>query len=268
VALNIPTRVCLRRSPARLFAAMLMVTALSAAAADYALIYNGPVAAEDCPEAVAAVAREAGLPVKYVSNLRKLPSLLDHAAVFIIGGTEDDLDPLIKGFSPSITQALQEYVRKGGRYLGICGGAYMAGTGDKENGRHVSLLNLIPAEPHEFDEGNYAEQIIPVRWQCATYPMYFQGGPAFALTPRSRGARVMAKYADGQIAALICFYGRGRVAVIGPHPEAPPDWVEGMGQAELWVSTRHLLVALVRELLAGGQTKAGNIAPDRPLLAR
>jgi glutamine amidotransferase-like uncharacterized protein len=243
----------------------------AAVAADYALVYNGRFAAEDCPEAAAAVAREAGLSVKFVSDLHKLPGLLEHAAVFIIGGTDDDLDPLIADFTPAIKQAVQEYVRGGGRYLGICGGAYLAGTGYRENGRYVPLLDLVPAEPSEFAAGNYAEQIIPIRWLGATYPMYFQGGPAFDLTAPAR-VRIIAKYADGQAAALIGSYGRGKVAAIGPHPEADSSWTDHLPRAEHWVSTRHLLVQLLRQMLApepvpdgGGRT---NIAPDHPDPAR
>ena len=240
-------------------------------AADYALIYNGRFAADDCPEAAAAVAREAGLPVKFVSDLRKLPGLLDRAAVFIVGGTDDDLVPLIADFTPPVKRALQDYVRGGGRYLGICGGAYLAGSGYRENGRRVSLLDLIPAEPREFDAGNYAEQIIPIRWLGATYPMYFQGGPAFDLRATDR-VRVVARYADGQIAALTGSYGRGRVAAVGPHPEAGRGWLDDMPRAEQWVSTRHLLVDLLRWMLAAvpepPDEEPANIAPDHPRTAR
>ena len=52
----------------------------------YALIYNGPVAAEDCPQSAAAVAQSAGLKVKFIADIAKLPELLEDAAVFIIGG--------------------------------------------------------------------------------------------------------------------------------------------------------------------------------------
>jgi glutamine amidotransferase-like uncharacterized protein len=250
---------------------VLALLASTAAAADYALIYNGRVAAEDCPEAAAAVAREAGLSVRFVSDLNKLPGLLQRAAVFIIGGTDDNLDPLIADFTPTIKQAVQDYVRGGGRYLGICGGAYLAGTGYRENGRYVSLLDLIPAEPHEFEAGNYAEQILPIRWMGATYPMYFQGGPAFDLTAPAR-VRIIAKYADGQVAALVSPYGRGQVAAIGPHPEADAAWTDGLPRAAHWTSTRHLLVDLLRQMLAPESVPAGgvrsNIAPDHQSAAR
>jgi hypothetical protein len=58
------------------------------------------------------------------------------------------------------------------------------------------------------------------------------------------------------------------VAVIGPHPEADSSWADHLPRAEHLVSTRHLLVELLREMLApvgGGRT---NIAPDHQSPAR
>ena len=46
-----------------------------------ALIYNGPAAEEDCPEAAAAIAKSAGLKVRYTSRIGELPHLLKGTAV-------------------------------------------------------------------------------------------------------------------------------------------------------------------------------------------
>lgn len=92
----------------------------------YALIYNGQVAAEEGPEAIAAIAEEVGLPVRFISNIAELPQLLGNAAMFIIGGTEDDLNPLFQAFTPDVTTALKNYLNNGGSYLGVCGGGFLA----------------------------------------------------------------------------------------------------------------------------------------------
>jgi hypothetical protein len=79
----------------------------SGAAEDrYALIYNGPVAADEAPEALADIAAAAGLPVRYIADLSGLPALLPRAAIFMIGGTEDDLSPLINAFTPTVVWRL------------------------------------------------------------------------------------------------------------------------------------------------------------------
>ena len=88
----------------------------------YALIYNGPVSDGDSTKAIADVVRQVGLPVRYLSNIGELPAELDNARVFIVGGTEDDVEPLLNAFTADARSALKTYLQKGGRYLGICGG--------------------------------------------------------------------------------------------------------------------------------------------------
>ncbi len=215
----------------------------------YALIYNGAVAAEEGPEAVAAIAQQVGLSVKYVSNIAELPGLLNDAAVFAVGGTEDDLSPLKNGFTPDVMSAFRTYLRNGGRYLGICGGGYLASTGWDEDGGFVNMLGIVPAKSSEFD-ANDAPQILPIRWFGETRRMYFQFGPAFELTSSAERVNVFAYYADGRIAGLISSYGNGKVAVSGPHPEAQASWGDDVDDPGDWTPQTDLGVALLRELLS------------------
>lgn len=215
----------------------------------YALIYNGPVAAEYGPEAVAALAAGVGLPVQYIDDIADLPTMLDDAAVFIIGGTEDDLDPLRDSFTPQILADLQDYLRSGGRYWGICGGAYIASTGWEEGSGFVEMLSIIPAVSYEFDE-NDEPQIISVQWFDETVPMYFQFGPAFELVSTSEQVNVFAYYDDGGIAGLISSYGHGKVAVTGPHPEAQDDWGDEVADVGDWEADPALGEDLLRILLS------------------
>jgi hypothetical protein len=220
----------------------------------YALIYNGPVAAEEGPEAIAAIAEQVGLSVKFVSDIAELPTLLQHAAVFIIGGTEDDLNPLIAAFTPEVTTALQDYLRNGGRYLGICGGGFMASTGWEEGESFVKTLGIIPAESGDLDEDD-EPRILPVRWLGETHPMYFQAGPTFELTESPEDVSVFAYYADGRIAGLMSSYGQGRAAVCGPHPEAPESWGDEAADGEDWTAVTDLAVGLLQELLSDRPVK-------------
>ena len=100
----------------------------------YALIYNGASADADSTEAIAEIASKGGLPIKYVNDLNALPILLDKARVFIVGGTDDDVQPLLEAFTPSTRQALKAYLQNGGRYLGVCGGAFLASAGWHDEG--------------------------------------------------------------------------------------------------------------------------------------
>lgn len=219
----------------------------------YALIYNGPVSAEDCPEAAAAIAESTGLKVRFVSVPGDIPHLLDNAAVFIIGGTEDDMSPMVKAFSPKVTSSIKEYLRKGGRYLGICGGGFMASTGWDEGSGYVKGLGIIPAAASVF-QGSFDAKILPVRWKGETRAMFFKAGPDFHLTKTREAVQIVATYSDGSIAALMSTYGKGRVAVCGPHPEARESWKDGTANSDRWVSSTDLAVQFLKDLLS-----------DRPL---
>lgn len=215
----------------------------------YAVIYNGPVAAEGGPEAVASIAEDVGLPVMYIADVGELPDMLDDTAVFIIGGTEDDLDPLRDAFTPDVMEALQDYLRQGGRYWGICGGGYLASTGWEDEGRFVGMLALVPAVSYEFDE-NDEPQILSIEWFDETELMYFQFGPGFELEPTEEEVNVFAYYSDGGIAGLMSSYGHGKVAVSGPHPEALEDWGYEIDDVGDWSADPSLGERLLRALLS------------------
>jgi len=206
---------------------------------------------------------EVGLDVQYVEDLQRLPALLEDAAVLVIGGTGEDLDPIVTQFTPRIREALDEYLHDGGRYLGICGGAFLASTGWEEESGWVEMLDLVPAESDDLRMG-IEPRIMPVRWLGETHPMYYQNGPTFYLVPSTESVRVIARYRDGQIAALLSSYGHGTVAVVGPHPEADATWAEGARNGEVWRSTRALLVDLVDSLLCDRRTKQARRRDRRP----
>ncbi len=215
----------------------------------YALVYNGPASAEDCPEAAAEIAKSVGLNVRFVSNLRDLPRLLNSAAVFIIGGTEDDMRPLLKAFTPQVSAVLRDYLQKGGRYLGICGGGFMASTGWDEGGTYMKGLAIIPAASSVFKD-DFSARILPVKWMGNIRPMFFKAGPDFQLKDSKETVHVIAYYGDGSVAALICSYGKGRVAVCGPHPEARESWKDEAADGSTWTSSTDLAIALLKDLLS------------------
>jgi glutamine amidotransferase-like uncharacterized protein len=215
----------------------------------YALIYNGPISAEECPEAAAAIAEKVALKVRFVSDITELPLLLKNAAVFIIGGTGDDLSPLLKEFSPTVTEAFKDYLRNGGHYLGICGGGFVASTGWNEEGTHVKGLGIIPAKSEVFRQ-DFSAGILPVRWLGKIQPMFFKAGPSFQPIESQEAVEVIGYYEDGAIAALMCSYGKGKVAVCGPHPEARESWKSEAADGDKWISSTDRAVELLKDLLS------------------
>jgi glutamine amidotransferase-like uncharacterized protein len=215
----------------------------------YALVYNGPVSEEDCPEAAAAIAKAVGMNVKFVSRIEELPRMLNDTIVFVIGGTGDDIQPLLKEFTPQVTQAFKEYLRNGGRYLGICGGGFIASTSWEEDRAQIKALGVIPAKCAVFRQ-EFAARILPIRWLGKIRPMYFKAGPSFEFIENSEPVRILAYYDDGSIAALLSSYGKGKIAVCGPHPEAKKSWSAEAADGDKWISSSDLAIDLLKELLS------------------
>lgn len=116
---------------------------------------------------------------------------------------------------------LREWLHNGGRYLGICMGAYLAG---REPG-----WGLLPGDTAEYVGSQGAtvsspsDTVVSVRWRGKPRHMYFQDGPYFVLNKGAK-ATVLATYDNGVPAAVVAPYGAGQVGVVGPHPEADASW--------------------------------------------
>lgn len=212
-----------------------------------AVIYNGKTAAEGGPEALAQLARSQGMKVVYFDTPAKLPALLNGAAVCMIGGTEDDLTPLLKEFTPALRKTVADWVRAGGSYLGICGGGYIASQGWEEEEGVVKCLGILPCMTEAWTE-EADPRILTVTWNGQKRPIYYQYGPAF-LAGDGLAAGVTARYDDGRIAALSAKLGKGSVVVSGPHPEADETWLDDDPaplNADKWTPTSDLAVSLLQ----------------------
>ncbi|MGP3972248.1 BPL-N domain-containing protein [Streptomyces sp. 6N223] len=190
-----------------------------------ALVYRGPGACDGCAEAVAALLRSApSRPrVRYCGPGGDVPltaSSLAEAEVYAQPGGGDDLAAAWREMRDA-AGPLRRWVRGGGRYLGFCMGAYLAGR--------TPGFGLLPGDTDAYISSRgasvhtAADTVIPVRWRGQLRHMYFQDGPFFRLT-RKAATSVIATYDNGLPAALLAPYGEGRVAVAGPHPEADSTW--------------------------------------------
>lgn len=186
--------------------------------------------------------------MKFVSEAKYIPDLLQNAAIFIIGGTEDDIEPIRLGFTKSTIASIQNYLNQGGKYLGICGGGFIAAKRyQPEASLWANGFNIIPADAVDYSETSKAhlEEII---WKNKRVSMYFQGGPKFIM--QSKPYQVIAYYSNGDIAALESHYGKGNVLVIGPHPEADETWLEEANiNPEGWRPTQYLAVELLEKFM-------------------
>lgn len=216
----------------------------------YALIYSGPTTCDGCPQAVGAIAKSIGLRPRYVADPAEIPSLLSGASMFVIGGTDDRLDPMRRAFTPGVEAAVRAYVKSGGKFLGICGGAYFASQHyEGDTGKSLSGLRLIPANAIGFD-GTSKPRLETVTWAGKPREMYFQAGPKFVPEPNAESLDPLARYSDGSLAALTARFGKGWVTVSGVHPEADRSWLqEDHLDASHWQPTRGLAQDMLRKLM-------------------
>ncbi|KVQ26240.1 BPL-N domain-containing protein [Burkholderia cepacia] len=193
-----------------------------------ALVYRGPAACDGCPETIARRLRESEhkFRVLYVGPAEKrriTPAVLSGAALYVQPGGGQDIPGAAASIGKDAIEAVRHYVSNGGRYLGICMGAYLAG--DPGFGLVAGEIDSEVDRPRSTLHG-IADTVTPVVWRGKKRWIYFQDG---AMLPAAPGAAVLATYPNRDIAAATYRYGKGRVGLVGPHPEADESWYREYG---------------------------------------
>lgn len=129
-------------------------------------------------------------------------------------GASDDYDHLLKHHA----QRIRNYVASGGKYLGICMGAYWADE------YYFGLLNSVRAvqyitRPNTCTRRPHAKAM-PVTWFGDPVKMYFYDG--CALVGDETKFETVARYSNGDPMAII----QDNVGLIGCHPEAEANWYQ------------------------------------------
>lgn len=217
-----------------------------------ALVYRGPATVPGCPEAVAEVLRASPrrLDVRYVGPGEALgltPETLSRALLYAQpgGGSLGRAYKKLRREAP----AIRDFVASGGRYLGFCLGGYLAGE--------TPGFGLLPGDTDQYISSPGArlthdrDAVIEVAWRGVRRRLYAQDPPYFALDPSRGPAQVLAVYENGLPAGVVAPFGRGRVGVVGPHPEATPDWFLDVGLPVPAPLALDLAADLVEAVLAG-----------------
>lgn len=203
---------------------------MTAGARPIALVYRGGATLPGCPEAVAALLRAShwNFDVRYVGPRESLPltgGVLAAAALYAQPGGATLRSAWLRMRLHS--RQIRRYVASGGRYLGFCLGGYLAGA--------TPGFGLLPGDTDQYivTDGATVEStrptVVDVTWRDRRRSMYFQDGATFQVRPETPGLDVIATYPNGEIAALAVPFGSGRVAVVGPHPEADRSWFSDSG---------------------------------------
>ena len=129
-------------------------------------------------------------------------------------GDADSWDSLLKFHKSRI----QEFVANGGRYLGICMGAYWADntyfglSSDFRVDQYITRPNTDTKRPH-------AKQM-KVTWDDKPEELFFYDG--CAIFGDESKYDVVARYPNGDAMAII----QNRIGLIGCHPEAEQHWYD------------------------------------------
>jgi hypothetical protein len=113
---------------------------------------------------------------------------------------------------------VREFVARGGRYLGICMGAYWAGS------HYLNVLDEVDAVQYITQPGTDTRRPhaknLSVTWQGEPTKMFFYDG--CALVGNRHKFTTVATYANGDAMAIY----QKRMGLIGCHPEAEQFWYD------------------------------------------
>ncbi len=217
-----------------------------------ALVYRGPGTCEGCAESLATLLGRAGYQTRYVgpAALQREATFADATLYAQPGGDEtmQVFHAIGAAHWPAVAERLRAFVARGGAYLGICLGGFLAGEW-LDDGLTIKGLDLLDGDVSAFKHtptDYHEDQVIPIDWLHPTTRrrhVYFQEGPYF-----DAAGTVFARYVDGSTAVLLASYGKGKVAVSGVHLEAEADWYQENDLEDPDGPDADLGLALVHEL--------------------
>jgi len=159
------------------------------------------------------------------------------------GGTGDATRGYDGFFRRKQANAIADYIEDGGRYLGICMGAYWAGSYYFDILKGVETVQYI-RRPRSEIKRSY-ETVATVIWEDQEEVMYFYDGCAFVGDENK--FKTIARYANGDPMAII----QNNIGLIGCHPESQRTWFTKKAYLKpYWHYTHHhkLLRLFVKEL--------------------
>ena len=155
-------------------------------------------------------------------------------------GDADSYDYLLQRHVTSI----RKFVNRGGKYLGICMGAYWAGKD------YFNILDGADAVQYIRQPGTDTRRphakAIDIKWNHTPHKMFFYDGCAF--TGDHSKFKTIATYANNDPMAII----QNNVGLIGCHPESEKHWFDSYSwMPKHWHHNQHhkLLLEFVDELM-------------------
>lgn len=155
-------------------------------------------------------------------------------------GDSDSFDTLLKHNK----QSVKNFISRGGRYLGICMGAYWAGK------HYFNILDEVDAVQYitrpNTDTRRPHAKAMPVTWEQQDEKMFFYDG--CALVGNNLKFETIATYSNNDPMAII----QNRIGLIGCHPESEKFWFDSYSWMKShWHEGHHhkLLLEFVNKLM-------------------
>lgn len=171
-------------------------------------------------------------------------NFFDEVDIIAVPGGLGDASNFDRLFQHNIDR-IQEFVKGGGGYLGICMGAYWAGQ------HYLNILDSVDAVQYitrpNTDTHRPHAKAIDINWQGHPDRMFFYDG--CALVGNNNKFNTIATYANGDAMAIV----QGRVGLIGCHPESEKFWYDGYSwMGEHWHNGAHhkILLEFVKTLMS------------------
>ena len=167
----------------------------------------------------------------------------DDVDIIAVPGGLGDAGNFDRLFQHNINR-IQEFVKDGGGYLGICMGAYWAGQ------HYLNILDRVDAVQYitqtNTDTRRPHAKAIEVIWQGHPDRMFFYDG--CALVGDKNKFNTISTYANGDAMAIV----QGRIGLIGCHLESEKFWYNSYSwMGKHWHHGQHhsLLLDFVNNLM-------------------
>lgn len=160
------------------------------------------------------------------------------ACLVIPGGADLPYCAVLNGNG---TQKIQLFVRKGGKYIGLCAGGYFGSkrlewevgtdrevSGPRELGFFQGTNKGCAYKGFDYNShaGARVVKLDASELGCSEVHSFYNGGGLFANASKVKDCAILARYADDtdvddddRAAVVLCKVGKGHALLAGPHPE-------------------------------------------------
>lgn len=161
--------------------------------------------------------------IKIVSNDFFTPENLKEVDVVAFPGGLGDADSYYTLFKRRHGNAIADFVESGGFYLGICMGAYWAGSNYFDILKDIEPVQYIKRKNADIRR-SYAT-VAEVDWLGEKENMFFYDGCTFIRNKDDVDPvfDIHGSYSNGDPMAIV----QGRIGLVGCHPESEKFWYDG-----------------------------------------